>query len=313
MDKLKIYMAPMQGYTEAPFRNAFSKWMGGVDVYFTPFVRWEHGGVRRKDLRDTAVDANRVDRMVPQLIAATREEAENVLGVLGEQGYKEVDLNLGCCFPALAKRHKGSGILPYPEEVKALLALVDAHPEIRFSVKMRLGYERSEECLALTDILNSVPLQHVAVHARVGRQQYKGDCDTEMFMRLAERLQHPVIYNGDILLAEDIEAWQQRVPTLQGVMVGRGLLVHPWMAAEYKSGKAWTDAARGEAMRHLHADLLDHYEQHLEGGEIQLLTKMKSFWEYLLADADRKLLKKIHKAQRIPAYTEAVNQLLFNL
>ena len=52
MGRLKIYMAPLQGLTEAPYRNAFEKHFGGVDVYYTPFIRWEHGGLRRKDVRD---------------------------------------------------------------------------------------------------------------------------------------------------------------------------------------------------------------------------------------------------------------------
>lgn len=57
MERLKIYMAPLQGLTEAPYRNAFEKHFGGVDVYYTPFIRWEHGGLRRKDVRDLHPDA----------------------------------------------------------------------------------------------------------------------------------------------------------------------------------------------------------------------------------------------------------------
>ena len=47
MERLKIYMAPLQGLTEAPYRNAFEKHFGGVDVYYTPFIRWEHVALRR--------------------------------------------------------------------------------------------------------------------------------------------------------------------------------------------------------------------------------------------------------------------------
>ena len=46
----------------------------------------------------------------------------------------------------LARRHNGCGMLPYPEEVKALLSeAIDRHPDIRFSVKLRLGWEQAEE------------------------------------------------------------------------------------------------------------------------------------------------------------------------
>lgn len=93
-------------------------------------------------------------------------------------------------------------------------------------------------------------------------------------------------------------------------MLGRGLLASPWMAAEYRAGKAWGEAERQARMRLFHAGLFDHYAQTLEGGEKQLLMKMKIFWEYLLPDADRKLHKKIHKAQKTADYTDAVFHLL---
>ena len=85
--------------------------------------------------------------LVPQLIATSIEKAETILSLFIEKGYKEADINLGCPFPLLAKRHNGSGILPYPDEVKTLLGLTLKYPQISFSVKMRLGWENPDECL----------------------------------------------------------------------------------------------------------------------------------------------------------------------
>lgn len=310
MNQLKIYMAPLQGLTEAPFRNAFEKYFGGVEAYYTPFIRWEYGGVRRKDLRDITMENNKVKRLVPQLIAGSVEEADKILSEIGSFGYKEMDLNLGCAFPVMAGKGKGCGILPYPERVKDLLQIVERHPEISFSVKMRLGYKDAEECMALLPILNKFPLSRVAVHARTGRQQYKGECNRAVFKAWAEQSAHPVVYNGDIRTMDELLTLKEEMPFLEGVMLGRGLLAAPWMAAEYESGMIWNAETRLERLRALHADLLDHYAQALEGGEKQLLLKMKSFWEYLLPEGDRKIHKQIHKAQKITDYTQAVFQLL---
>lgn len=310
MNQLKIYMAPLQGLTEAPFRNAFEKYFGGVEAYYTPFIRWEYGGVRRKDLRDITMENNKVKRLVPQLIAGSVEEADKILSEIGSFGYKEMDLNLGCAFPVMAGKGKGCGILPYPERVKDLLQIVERHPEISFSVKMRLGYKDAEECMALLPILNNFPLSRVAVHARTGRQQYKGECNWAVFKAWAEQSAHPVVYNGDIRTMDELLTLKEEMPFLEGVMLGRGLLAAPWMAAEYESGMIWNAETRLERLRALHADLLDHYAQALEGGEKQLLLKMKSFWEYLLPEGDRKIHKQIHKAQKITDYTQAVFQLL---
>lgn len=309
-EEFDIQLAPMQGYTDRVYRNAFQQTFGGVDCFYTPFLRLEHETVPKRSLRDLEPAGNAVPRLVPQLIAATYAEAEKLVAVIRSYGYKEVDINLGCPFPALTKRQKGCGILPYPDKVESLLQIVKDHADLSFSVKMRLGYEQPEECMTLLPLLNRLLLRQVTMHARVGRQQYKGDCQLESFVRFAAGCRHRLLYNGDVLTMADIDRLRTAVPGMAGVMMGRGLMAHPWLAAEYKAGQAGDDAHRKVLLRKFHTALFDGYEQQLEGGEMQLLTKMKTLWEYLLPDADRKLLKKIHKAQRVAAYTEAVHRIL---
>ena len=156
-------------------------------------------------------------------------------------------------------------------------------------------------------MLNETRLSRVVVHARTGRQQYKGVCDREAFLRFARECRHPVVYNGDVTVVEELDELRQGMPFLEGVMMGRGLLAAPWVATEYREGVAWSMERKMSSLRALHADLLDHYARTLEGGEKQLLTKMKAFWEYLLPNADRKLLKAIHKSTNLHKYTQAVH------
>ncbi len=310
MTDFQLQMAPIQGCTEAGYRNLFAQYFGGVDAYFTPFLRVEHGEVRRRNLRDIEPETNATPCLIPQLLASTKAEASQLLTEILKRGYTKVDINLGCPFPMLAKHHKGSGLLPYPDEVAQLLQLVEEYPEVSFSVKMRLGYERPDECLALLPTLNALPLRQIAVHARVGAQQYKGICNRTAFKDFAEECKHPLIYNGDLCKVDDIDAVRAECPGLAGVMLGRGLLAHPWLAAEYRSGETYSLERGKELLRRFHTELLSYYEQRLEGGEKQLLQKMKEQWTYLLPEADRKLHKQIHKAQTIAAYTQAVHRIL---
>ena len=67
-----IHFAPLQGYTDSVYREAHTRVFGGVDTYYTPFVRIEKGGFRNKDLKDIACDRNRQVHVVPQLIASRR-------------------------------------------------------------------------------------------------------------------------------------------------------------------------------------------------------------------------------------------------
>lgn len=310
-EQLPIHFAPLQGYTDAIYRSAHARIFGGIDSYYTPFVRLEHGDFRRKDVRELDADNNRGVNLTPQLIASTPEKILRILALFIEKGYKNVDINLGCPFPTLAKRHNGAGLLPYPDEVKALLmAAIEAHPEIQFSVKMRLGWEDANECMALLPLLNSLPLSHITMHPRLGKQQYKREVDLEAFQRFYAECEKPLIYNGDLLTLDDIDTISNRFPRLSGLMIGRGLLANPALAIEYQQGAPLSPKEKIEKIRLLHADVFSQYGNLLEGGDLQLLTKMRTFWEYLLPDGDRKAKKVIHKTSKLSNYQAAVSNLL---
>ena len=126
--------------------------------------------------------------------------------------------------------------------------------------------------------------------------------------RFYEECAHPLVYNGDLLTVEDIRKVDEEFPRLEGVMLGRGLLANPALAWEYANGAVFSPDELHEKVKALHARLLQYYEAHLQG-EVQLLSKMKPYWEYLLPDADRKIKKAIKKATTMDKYLTAVNQL----
>ena len=306
MNTLPIHLAPLQGYTEAAYRNAHAAVFGGVDVYHTPFVRIDRGEFRHKDVRDILPENNRVPHLIPQLIASEMDKTERIIALFIEQGYREMDINLGCPFPMLAKRQCGSGMLPHPDKVETLLKQIEQYPDVSFSVKMRLGWEKPDECLTLLPLLNAAPLTEIIVHPRLGIQQYKGEVNMEGFTAFYEACRHPVIYNGDILTIEDIRCITEKFPKLTGVMIGRGLLANPALGWEYKEGRKLTPEEWREKLRALHTAVFQHYETQIQGGEAQLVTKMKTFWEYFMPSTDRKVLKKIHKSNKLTQYNEAV-------
>ena len=304
---LPIHFAPLQGYTDVIYRNAHAACFGGIDAYYTPFVRLEKGTFRHRDVRGIEPGNNQVPHLIPQLIAPTAEKAEKILSLFIEKGYKEADINMGCPFPILAKRHNGSGILPYPEEVKALLSLITKYPQINFSIKMRLGWEDPEECLKLAPIINELPLRQVVMHPRLGKQQYKGEVDLKAFEAFQHVCKHPLIYNGDINHIEDIHRIQEQFPGLAGMMIGRGLLTNPALAWEYQQNRTLEFDEMKEKIQSMHTYVYEEYIEQLKGGDLQILNKMKAFWEYLLPNADRKLLKAIHKSTNLHKYTQAVH------
>lgn len=310
-DTFSLRFSPLQSYTDAVYRQAHARFFGGVDCYYSPFARVEHGEIRRKDLRDIAPEANTGLHLIPQLIAPDAPTAARLLTLFAETGWQEANLNLGCPFPLLARRHNGAGILPHPDEVERLLVpLCEQFPQLRLSVKLRLGWDDASECLALLPLFNRLPLADITLHPRLGRQQYKGTVDLDGFRAFYDRCEKPLFYNGDLLTPSDISRLREAFPRLSGVLLGRGLLARPSLALEYIRGRALEQEEMRNALRGMHDELFRRYSEQLQGGDHQVLAKMKTLWDYLCPDADRKARKTVLKATRLADYLAAVNRLL---
>ena len=145
---------------------------------------------------------------------------------------------------------------------------------------------------------------------RLGKQQYKGEVDLEGFEAFYKECTHPLFYNGDLHTANDIRSITTRFPRLAGIVIGRGLLANPALALEYKQGTPISSDEMAKKVGQLHTEVFNAYQELLQGGEAQLLMKMKSFWEYLLPDGDRKARKTIHKTSKLANYQSAVSNLL---
>lgn len=307
---LPVQFAPLQGYTDAVYRQAHAWAFGAVEAYYTAFVRYEKGEFRNKDLKDIEPAANPAGRIVPQLIAATPEEFAALAARFEQAGYREADLNMGCPFPKQVRMGRGAGLLPRYEEAEAVLRSIRSFPNLSFSVKLRLGWEKGDEALALLPLLNALPLRQVTLHPRLGVQQYKGAIDREGFAGFLAGCRHPVFYNGDLTSTEEMRAVASGFPGVAGLMVGRGLLASPWMAWEYREGKQMEKEEKCERLRLFHRLLAEGYAGRLEGGEKQLVDKLKTIWDYLLPAADKRLRKKVLKSTCLSGYDRAVGELI---
>ena len=136
-----IAFAPLQGYTDAIYRRTHHECVGGIDEYYTPFVRIEKGEVRRKDLRDADPAANEGVPTVPQVIAKDGDEFARLCDALQGQGWGRIDLNMGCPFPMQVKAGRGSGLLQHPEQVEEILQEMQKRPRSDILCQDAVGTE----------------------------------------------------------------------------------------------------------------------------------------------------------------------------
>ncbi|MCZ4694145.1 tRNA-dihydrouridine synthase family protein [Ancylomarina euxinus] len=302
---MKLSLAPLQGFTDLVFRRAFAKHIGGIDQFYTPFLILQNGDSLKSSHR-REVDPNVEENLIPQFIGNSLKEFIFFRDYLIELGYSKMNWNLGCPFPMLAKKKKGSGLLPYPEMIEEILS-DGLDDRIELSIKMRIGYESSEELETVLNVLNKFNLSEIIVHPRLGKQMYKGDVDLEAFGRVLILSKHPVIYNGDICNMEDYQQRLEQFPNLEQMMIGRGLLQDLFLPLKIKGEELPTAKERLALLEKLHGEIYDSYTSYLSG-DTQLLSKLKPMWEYFSANFnnDRKVYKAIKKSGGMKKYNAAV-------
>lgn len=305
---LPIHFAPLQGHTDDVYRRIHHQLVGGIEHYYTPFVRVEAGDIRSKDRRDIDPKNNVGVPMIPQIIFKSLKEFLFLLNEMEASGYRAIDLNMGCPFPLQARHGRGSGLLAHPDIVAEVADIIKARPELTFSVKMRLGWENTEEWTPILDILNDTPLAHIALHPRTGTQQYKGSIHREIFERFYETCRHPLLYNGDLTTLEQLHAMEKCYPRLAGLMIGRGLLARPTLAREYAERREWSHEEHIHTLRLLHSKLMEEYARIVKG-EAQLHSKLRPYWEYTEPLIGHKPHKKIMKSGNLRNYLNAIEEL----
>ena len=305
---LPIHFAPLQGHTDDVYRRIHHQLVGGIEHYYTPFVRVEAGDIRSKDRRDIDPKNNVGVPMIPQIIFKSLKEFLFLLNEIEALGYRAIDLNMGCPFPLQARHGRGSGLLAHPDIVAEVADIIKARPELTFSVKMRLGWENTEEWTPILDILNDTPLAHIALHPRTGTQQYKGSIHREIFERFYETCRHQLLYNGDLTTLEQLHAMEKCYPRLAGLMIGRGLLARPTLAREYAERREWSHKEHIHTLRLLHSKLMEEYARIVKG-EAQLHSKLRPYWEYTEPLIGHKPHKKIMKSGNLRNYLNAIEEL----
>ncbi len=307
--KPKIYLAPFQGITNNTFRTVFSKHFKGVDALFTPFflnISNENKLPPKKasELENTKVNGIEV---VPQILSKNAEEITRFIHFCALKGFKEVNWNLGCPFPQVANKKRGSGLMPFPDEIDDILQKVMPTAGIRFSVKCRLGYHDSKEILELAPIFNHHKISELTLHARIGKQLYSGTPDLLSFRKALSLLTIPVVYNGDICTLADYRKLEKELPEVNTWMIGRGVLSNPFLPASIKCIPLEADQTK--MIQLFIQDLYLTYRRKMND-RLTVLSVLKEYWEYLAQGFDQphKIFKNIKKTRTFEEYESKVTQ-----
>jgi tRNA-dihydrouridine synthase len=296
----------MEGITGYVYRNHWNENYEGVTKFMTPFLAPVPKRIlKTKERKDIARENNQGIPLVPQALCKNAANMITLCGLLAQNGYREVNINLGCPASTVVTKGKGSGFLQHPQELDRFLEEVcNWLPDgMQLSVKTRLGFSDPQEFKNLLAIYNRYPIMELTVHPRVREDFYGNEVNLEMFAYAMEESKCPVVYNGDIVTVEDYQRIVERFPTLDRIMIGRGLIQNPALIREIEGGKALSE----EELETFLQGLYDAYAVEL-GNHKDAMFRLKEVWGYASKNytgRDREI-RNIIKAKSEADYEQAV-------
>ena len=244
-------------------------------------------------------------------MTANADEFLFVIDYIQSLGYKELNWNLGCPYPMVTKSGMGSGLICNTEKIDHILDRAHSETDVTISMKMRLGYENSSEILDAFNVLHKYPLKNVAIHARLGKQLYKGGVDLESFQNCIDAAKHTLYYNGDITTVDGFKKMRDRFPTIKHFMIGRGLIADPFLPQMIKNDTTQYPENRWDIFRAFHDRIYAQYDAALSG-PTPIKMKMLGFWEFFSKTTHnpQKVYKAIKKAGNPFKYVKAVDEII---
>lgn len=306
-------MAPFQGITGAVFRELYTQYFAGVDKLFTPFFS---GIYKKKNLTTRSDELDQINHnnipLIPQILSKDADEMLRFGEFCAEKEFTEINWNLGCPYPRVANKKRGSGMLPHPEMVAEILSRLQEQLPVQLSVKCRLGYYSSDEIFELIPVFNQFKISELVIHARIGKQLYKGNVDKDTFIKCIEISEVPLVYNGDIFSVGDLAAFKKEFPVIQNWMIGRGLLIDPFLPGDIKSSIVNYDNRKAVAEKYV-IDLYLSYRKKMND-RLQAINVMKELWGFLCYSFNQpeKAFGRIKKCKSFDDYEQAVSDVFKN-
>jgi len=229
-----LYLAPMAGVSESPFRRICRRF--GADVVVTEFLSAE--GIRRENA--ATMDKLRFgadERPIGVQIFGADPDAMAAAAALVTDVFAPefIDINFGCPVKKVVKRNGGSGCLKDPSLVTSVIKAVAASTHLPVTVKIRSGWsEEMRDPVGIALRCQDAGARALALHPRTRAQMYTGAARWTEIAAVADALEIPVIGNGDIRTPSDVVR-MHRETGCDAVMVARGSFGQPWMFTQARA------------------------------------------------------------------------------
>ncbi len=222
-----IFLAPMAGITDKPFRTICRRF--GAGLVYSEMISAKglyYNDKKTAELMDMSGEAP----CAIQIFGSDPEIMAEIIPKVMEYEPDIIDINMGCPAPKIVNNGDGSALMKTPELMGRIMRAVSDVSPVPVTAKIRKGWEE-DNSLECARILEENGAAAVAVHGRTRREFYSGRADWEVIKTIKKELSIPVIGNGDIFCAQDAER-MFKYTGCDAVMVARGAQGNPWLFAQ---------------------------------------------------------------------------------
>ncbi len=226
-----LLMAPMAGLTHSALRQIVIGF-GGIGLLSTEMLSAKRLPTENARVSPFLIRTSSEKPLSYQLLISTTQEMAPAIEALHELKADVIDLNMGCPAPAVGKIGAGIKLMEQPQHVRCLVAEARKLTTLPLTAKIRIGVELNERKLkTFCTMLEGEGIDMLSIHARLKNESFARKPRWECIAKVTEWLKIPVIANGGIFSVEDAKNCL-RVSGAEGLMLGRGAAIKPWLFAE---------------------------------------------------------------------------------
>ena len=228
----KVIQSPLAGVTDKVFRSLVRKWAPD-SLLFTEMVnatslKLGYGVEKINNITNEIgpIGIQLFDNRPNAVVDAALESEDS--------GAYLIDINMGCPVKKIAKKGGGIALIKDPILAEKIVKSIYKAIKIPLTVKTRIGWSNDDPYIKIEDFLlrlQDAGASMLTIHGRTREQGFSGKANWDIIRKLKEKLEIPIIANGDICNSKDAIKCLNAT-NADGVMIGRGVLGAPWIIGE---------------------------------------------------------------------------------
>lgn len=309
--KNNVYLAPMAGVTDIPFRKICRKFgppgLTYTEMASTKAMEYESKKTEKllEIMEDERPSAVQIFGSSPYTIAKTIEKLNE------NDDIDIIDINMGCPAPKLVKNGDGAGLLLDLKNVENIVKEAVKVSRKEITVKTRKGFDDKHiTAVEVAKICDSFGVSQITIHGRTREEYYSGVADLDIIKKVKEAVSIPVIGNGDVVSLETAKRMFEYT-NCDGIMIARGAQGNPWIFKSILEGKEYIPSN----MEKLDI-ILEHINNALEYEDKKQATlKLRKHiaWYLKGMDGSTKIKDTINREDDIDKVKEILKNYFYNL